>query len=390
MKLRRKSAGIIAGTLLLFSLPAFAAGKKPAKPLGKSTASDQAKNRTQTDRLSVTSTPDAALPPTRVPEKSETAETANPSNQVIFLADVRNPNDFTLFANGAGWDGNWYVGYNTCWVVKLPPIPTGKFARAYVGARLGRMKTEAVPGRPPWERRPIPGEIQIAVASEPLWPQTRRFTLAVTENIPLEGDAENAVEGVGESRWFWAQVPLKFLSTEKEHYVALFSPTEALKDAAHSPILAAGWGDVQSNTWLNSSVRGQPPITVEEALKTGVSYFKPGIAIKLVAENSPAPAVAIKELSDTIVQDKVTVAASVSGADVESAWIEFSTDTKNWNRAATALTNAPYIFTVKRDRLLEGPVQLRVVAQDVYGGQGHSQELDVTVMPPPPPPAKKK
>ncbi len=384
---RKLSKKIIVSIGLLFlAMPVFAFGRKPAKPTKPAVAA-LSKSQPQANRA-----PASAVATTSLPSAAPNAPAMNEpsSNKVVFLADVVNPNDFTLFANGAGWDGNWYVGYNTCWVVKLPPIPAGKFARAYVGARLGRMKTEAIPGRPPWERRPIPGEVQIAVATEPLWPQTKRFPLTRTEDIPLEGDAENAVEGVGESRWFWAQVPVKFLSSEKDHYVALYSPTESLKDAAHSPILAAGWGDMQSNTWLNSSVKGQPPITAEEALKTGVSYFKPGIAIKLVAENSPGPAVAIKDLSDTIVQDKITVAASVAGADVESAWIEFSTDTKHWHPAGLSLTAAPYIFTVKRDRLLEGPVDLRVVARDIYGSQGQSPVMPVTVLPPPPPPTKKK
>ena len=29
----------------------------------------------------------------------------------VFVAQVPNPNDYSLFAN-SGWDGNWYVGYN--------------------------------------------------------------------------------------------------------------------------------------------------------------------------------------------------------------------------------------------------------------------------------------
>src|SRR4051794_30165180 len=40
----------------------------------------------------------------------------------VFMADLANPNDFSVFANG-GWDGNWYVGYNTCWIQKLSVPP---------------------------------------------------------------------------------------------------------------------------------------------------------------------------------------------------------------------------------------------------------------------------
>ena len=42
----------------------------------------------------------------------------------VFVAQTPNPNDYSLFAN-AGWDGNWYVGYNNGWIKKLPPIPQG-------------------------------------------------------------------------------------------------------------------------------------------------------------------------------------------------------------------------------------------------------------------------
>src|SRR5579871_1723543 len=58
----------------------------------------------------------------------------------VFVEQVNNPNDYSLFAN-AGWDGNWYVGYNNGWIKKFPPISKGNFAHAYLGAKLGRMKT---------------------------------------------------------------------------------------------------------------------------------------------------------------------------------------------------------------------------------------------------------
>src|SRR5438034_8280659 len=113
------------------------------------------------------------------PDPSQEANSDFP----IFLADLPNPADFSLFANG-GWDGNWYVGYDKCWISKLPPPPPGEYKRAFLGAKLGRMKTTAQPGRPPWEKQPILGEVDIAVASEPLWPQSRRYMLTGTQYIP--------------------------------------------------------------------------------------------------------------------------------------------------------------------------------------------------------------
>src|SRR5438552_1865059 len=65
---------------------------------------------------------------------------AQTSDYPVFVAQIPNPNDYVLFAN-SGWDGNWYVGYNNGWVKKLPAVPNGNYARAYLGAKLGRMKT---------------------------------------------------------------------------------------------------------------------------------------------------------------------------------------------------------------------------------------------------------
>src|SRR6266576_594812 len=58
--------------------------------------------------------------------------------------------DYGRFADG-GPDANWYVGFNNAWIIKLPPAPAGDFARAFVGAKLGRAKTRPVPSKP-WLR----------------------------------------------------------------------------------------------------------------------------------------------------------------------------------------------------------------------------------------------
>src|ERR1700679_591845 len=57
----------------------------------------------------------------------------------VFVATHSNPDDYAAFAN-SGWDGNWFVGYDNAWVQKLPPLPGGNYAHAYIGAKLGRMK----------------------------------------------------------------------------------------------------------------------------------------------------------------------------------------------------------------------------------------------------------
>ena len=134
------------------------------------------------------------------------AEASGDDALPTIIAPLANPNDFSLVANG-GFDPGWRVGYETAWVVQLPPAPEGAWRKAYLGAKLGRAKLEQVPGRPPWEKRRVKGEVDIAVAGEPIWPHSRRFLLARAEDIPLEGDPDNAADGVGEARWFWVEVP---------------------------------------------------------------------------------------------------------------------------------------------------------------------------------------
>src|SRR4051812_49037050 len=75
--------------------------------------------------------------------------------------------DYGRFADG-GPDDNWYVGFNNAWIVKLPPAPAGEFARAFVGAKLGRAKTRALAAKP-WLREKIPGKVYIGVSQTPSW-----------------------------------------------------------------------------------------------------------------------------------------------------------------------------------------------------------------------------
>jgi hypothetical protein len=371
--------GILALTLSGMAALTWAGGKKPARPA-------------QNPGIQVVTVAPVAAGQqpvvTSVPVENVALSIPSP----VFLAELPNPNDFILFANGAGWDGNWYVGYNTCWISKLPPAPPGPYAKAFLGARLGRMKTESVPGRPSWEKQPINGVIDISVASEPLWPQSKRFLLTPTADIPLEGDLENAVEGVGESRWFWVEVPPSLISSSTNNYVALFSPSDNLKDAAHSPILASGWGTTLVNTWLNSSVKGGPPVSAEEALRTGVTYFEPGIAIKLIPPNDGAVSVALTRAPamEETVGETFLIGATVLGQDVESAWVEFSTNTKHWHRAAPPAWTPPYLFSIKSRRLVTGLNHLRVIAMDAWHNRGQSAVISVNVPPPAPPSQSQK
>jgi hypothetical protein len=181
-------------------------------------------------------------------------------------------------------------------------------------------------------------------------------------------------------------VPVRFVSSEADNYVALYSPSQGLKDAAHAPVLAAGWGDTKNNTWLNSSVKGEPPFSREEALKTSVTYFEPAIAVKLVPANSGEVEVRLRGRppeDDLVLEDKLELDAEVRGQDIRAAWVEFSTDTRVWRRAGPALSGAPFVFTVKRDQLLEGANRVRVAAVDELENKGVSGTFTLHVVPAP-------
>lgn len=309
------------------------------------------------------------------PVKADPAIPLGPAAPVV-LANLPSLNDFNLLANG-GWNANWYLGYNTSWVVKLPPAPAGDYRKAYLGVKLGAMKTEAVPGRPTWERRPIPGEILAGVAPEPRWPASERRLVARTEDIPLEGNSDNALEGVGESRWFWTEIPLASVSFESDNYVALFSPEEKLDDLRRAPVIAAGANDGKLNAWLNTGVAGAPPLTAAEALLTPVVSYEPGVAIKLVSAREDKPVVLWRRppARGASVENRITLEAAVSGTDLQSAWVEAAADGQTWRRVGRPQWGAPYVFTLRREELPAGAFQVRIAAKDVWENVGVSLPL---------------
>jgi len=313
--------------------------------------------------------PEVVLPPPEPPPAG-----------LALLSPLPNLNDFTLLANG-GWNANWYVGHNTCWVHRLPPAPRGDYRRAFVGAKLGAMKTEPIPSRPTWERRPISGEVSVGVSPEPLWPQSRRYLLTAAEDIPLEGDPDNALDGVGEARWFWVEIPLKAVSFDSPNYVALYSPDDALRDARHAPILAAGPSNGVVDTWLNNGVRGAPPLTAAEALKTPVVSYEPAVAIKLIPAQEDRPQVSWRNppAAGAEVNPRLIVEAEVVGADVQYAWVEFSTDTRRWLPLGRPQWGAPYTFTLSREALPRGNVQVRAAAKDFWESIGTTAPLSLKV-----------
>jgi len=307
----------------------------------------------------------------------------------VYVSALPNINDYNLFSNG-GWDGNWYIGYNTCWIKKLSGIPKGNYRKAFIGAKIGRAKTEPKPGRPIWEKEHIKGDIYIGISSTPAWRSDQRYYLVSNEDIPLEGDWENAVEGVGESRWFWCEVPVNSINFEGANYIAIWSPSEYFISNASAPILCGGWGTKteEITTWLNDEIQGTPPIQPEISLKTQITVFEPALAIKLIPENTEQE---LKVKITGICDGKKgtlskVVFVLIDGIEIERAWIEaisaseLETDNR-WKKITSYLYNPPYIFTIYplKMEFPEGKIYIRAVCEDIWSNIGYSAPEEMLI-----------
>lgn len=316
----------------------------------------------------------------------------------VYLAATPNPHDFTLFAN-SGWDGNWYAGYDNCWIKKLPPVPAGTYQRAYLGARLGRMKTTGPVGRPP-VFPPIPGDLLMAISSTGAWTVSSGVRVASADEIPLEGHGEYAVEGTGESQWYWTEIPLSSVNRSGDNYIVLWSSASAWLSATTAPIVAAAWGGKDIDTWLCKDAGGSPPTVAKDSPGTPISYFQPALALKLIPEGPPHPvSVRIESWKNDNGRGRPVIAASVAGDSIERSWIEYFDPSfprprsgagegigalapkseGRWVRSGPPRYKAPYIFTLDPRRLPMGKVRLRVGAANIWGDIGASEALTIEV-----------
>jgi hypothetical protein len=316
-------------------------------------------------------------------EKNTSEQAVNTEKKLplpVYISELSNINDYFLFANG-GWDGNWYVGYNVCWMEQLQKPPLGEYVRAYIGAKLGRMKTRAVAGKPIWEKEPIPGDIYIAIASTPAWKSYQSYFLTSTKYIPLEGDPENALEGIGESQWFWVEVPMPRVNLGADNFVALFSPTPELNSIGTSPSLAGGWGSQTVNSWMSSDISGAPPITAASSLKTPITVFEPAIAMKLIPKGSEQNIfIEIAEIKPGKRNTpNKTFALEVYGQAIRKVWMECSVDGKKWAQYGRAVYTPPYTLTLKPGDFGGGSVKIRFVATDVWENAGYSKVSEIVI-----------
>jgi hypothetical protein len=297
---------------------------------------------------------------------------------------VANPNDYSLFAN-SGWDGNWFVGYGNGWIKKLPAPPPADYAHAFLGAKLGRMKTQPPVGRPP-EFNPIPGEIWMAIASTSVWTKAQEMKLTSTEDIPLDGSPEYALENIGESEWFWVEIPLSAVNRSGDNYLALWSPTPELISVTSAPVLAAAWGGKDINSWVVKDIKGEPPRDPTHALSTGISIFQPAMAIKLIPAGPTHPqhvrVVAWQNGTDDHVKPVIT--GSVEGESIERVWVEYKPAKREkdaWAPVGRSFWKAPYMFSLDQTKLPTGKNLLRLASVNIWEEKSVSEPVEIDVAP---------
>ena len=309
--------------------------------------------------------------------QDEQAETSSPASVAkppvpVYISLIPDLNQYYLYADG-GLDGHWYVGYNSCWIVKLPPAPPGNYSKAFIGAKIGRAKTTAVAGKP-WERTPCPGKIYMGLSQSPSFSSKQTYFLIENSDIPLEPVPNDNIKGVGSSQWFWAKVPLKRVSVDKPNFLAIWSSSEYFISNSSSPILAGAEDSRRGNVWLNRSIRGVPPRNADEALETPVQHL-PAMVIKLIPKNEYR--VLIKGFIARIDSRNIVLSFSAIGQDVRAGWIELSHDRFYWQRVSNVVTRPPYSFTFEKNELPDDVYYFRAAAVDTLENSGHSRIITI-------------
>jgi len=292
----------------------------------------------------------------------------------------KNLGKYYLYADG-GFHADWYVGYNNCWIVKLPPVPTGGFSKAYIGAKLGRAKIMSWPSS--WNKAPIPGKIYMALNQAPSFNSDHTYFLAEAADLPREPLPNDSLDGVDSARWFWTEIPLSRLSADNPNYLALWSSSRYFTSASSSPIVAAAMSDNSGEeVWLNRSIKGNSP-SGEGVLETPISGLKPAIAVKLVPLNEYK--VFIKGFAAELTQDEINVSFTAIGEDIRATWLELSYDKFDWQRVTRYMFKAPYFWTFGRSELSKEMFYLRAAAQDSLENTGYSMPITVPPAPAAPP-----
>jgi len=321
----------------------------------------------------------------------------------VFVSELPNPNEYELFANN-GWDGNWYVGYDHAWILKLDLSSVkGNFKKAFIGAKLGRAKTkkqiekllkqmisqkesEIEKMEKKDERKRASEELEklkqkqkyvdeinfyIAISEDEDFSNDRKYLLARNSEIPLEGDMTEAINFVGESQWFWVEVPISEISFKGQNYIAIWSDNPLLTSTAFAPILAAGWTEKKANIrFLTTDNKGKAPKTCEKK----ISFFSPALAMKLVPENTERVFVKIRNFQ--VEKNVLRVFPEVKGRLITRVFLKVYHGKKQVPSGFGEVT-PPYFLTV-RD-LKEGRYSFTVVAENWWGNTDESEKINFEI-----------
>jgi len=304
------------------------------------------------------------------PEGEKAPAFAAKSPVPVYHSLEKNLGKYYLYADG-GFNADWYVGYNNCWVVKLPPVAAGAYAKAFIGAKLGRSKIMSWPMS--WDPRPIPGKIYLALNSEPSFNSENMYFLVDAADIPREPLPNDHLEWVDSARWFWTEIHLSKLSAEKPNYMALWSSSRFFISSSSAPIVAAAKSDsTEEDVWLSRSIKGNPP-SGDSVFDIPVSGLKPAIAVKLIPANEYK--VFIKGFMAEVDAAGITASFAVIGEDIRAAWLEVSYDKFDWQRVTRYMFKAPYFWTFGREEISRDMFYLRAAAVDNLENTGYSKEI---------------
>jgi len=321
--------------------------------------------------------------------------------QPLYIAELPNIHEYDLFANN-GWDGNWYAGYDHAWIQKLRAVPErDDYKKAFIGVKLGRAKTKKqidkklsqqindaekklAPAGGDEKKNLLAGienlkkkkelsnsiKFYMALSDDSDFSDDKKYFLAENSEIPLEGDWEEAINNIGCSRWFWAEVPVDKISKERENYIAVWSDNPLLDSAVFAPVIAAGWSDSDGkDSFLVTETAGKPP----EGIEKSISFFAPALCVKLVPENNFKVSVSIKELK--IEKKTIRILINAEG-EITRIHAKLFRE-KDEIPAGYGITEPPHAITV-RD-LEKGEYRLRLVAEDRFGNRGESGTKTFTV-----------
>ncbi|PIV19578.1 MAG: hypothetical protein COS41_00365 [Elusimicrobia bacterium CG03_land_8_20_14_0_80_50_18] len=313
------------------------------------------------------------------------------ASEPLYIANLPNIHEYELFANN-GWTGNWYVGYDHCWITELPPAPEKKnFKKAFIGVKLGRAKSlkqlkagiqgeidalsQKLAEAAPAEKANLTAEIEslkkkspenakiiIAVSDNADFSGRKSYLAALNSEIPLEGDNSEALNNVGESRWFWTEVPMSAISAEKTNFVAAWSDNPLFASVSYAPVIAAGWSEKNKYAYLSTDNFGKAPKNPEKK----ISFFTPALCIRLVPDNKQIFKVSVlkAEINDGVLR----VQANIEGEPERLRLRVF--DDNGEVSTGFGISTPPWHITAHN--LEKGRYSFELDAEDRFGNRAES------------------